>query len=340
MHAREFLKMPKNKAKTAVYLLYGEETYYIQKVREKIIDLWDQESDYQVFDLETMPIQEAIHDAETFPFFSEQKIVAVNRAHFLTGQVHKGDVEHDLDQLINYVKNPVDFTAFILIAPYPKLDQRKKVTKAVKDNSLVIDCSSPKLYDMKDTIQPMAADKGLKLPDEVVDLLLERIGEHVEALEQELEKLALYAQDGQIDLKQAEKLVSTHAETSTFSLIDSLTEGDLGKSLSALKEFRKRNEEPIALLALLVSQIRLILQCKLLKKANYQQQQIAKQLKVHPYAVKMAFKRERKFDENQLKQMIIDAAQCDEQMKTGQMDKWLALEMFMEKAGRMKTTVS
>lgn len=79
--------------------------------------------------METTPIQEAIHDAETFPFFSNHKIVIINRAHFLTGQVHKGDVDHQVDVLMDFINHPVDFTTVIIIAPYPKLDQRKKSPK-------------------------------------------------------------------------------------------------------------------------------------------------------------------------------------------------------------------
>ncbi|MBR7553346.1 DNA polymerase III subunit delta [Allobacillus sp. GCM10007491] len=338
MHAKEFLNVKENNFKHNVFLLYGEETFYIQKVREKIVQSLnniDENADFQLYDMETTPIQEAIHDAETFPFFSDHKIVIINRAHFLTGQVHRGDVDHQIDVLTEFIQHPVDFTTVIIIAPYPKLDQRKKITKIVKENSMVIDCTPPNLYDMKSTIQPMAASRGLQLSNEVIDLLIERVGEHIEALDHELEKIALYATNGDISYEQAKSLVSTHAETSTFTLIDALTDNNLGHSLSALKEFRKRNEEPIALLALVASQIRLILQCKLLKKSNYQQQQMAKQLKVHPYAVKMALKRERRFTEEQLKQMIIEAAKCDEQMKTGEKDKWLALEMFIERAGRL-----
>lgn len=45
-------------------------------------------------------------------------------------------------------------------------------------------------------------------------------------------------------------------------------------------------------------------------------------------------KKGKKIHRRQLKQMIIEAARCDEQMKTGEKDKWLALEMFLERARR------
>ncbi|WP_369404875.1 hypothetical protein [Piscibacillus salipiscarius] len=68
----------------------------------------------------------------------------------------------------------------------------------------------------------------------------------------------------------------------------------------------------MGLLALVSSQIRLILQTKLLKQKGYQQQQIAKTIQSHPYAVKMALKRERKFTDRALKDMLLEATITDE----------------------------
>ncbi|WP_188206215.1 DNA polymerase III subunit delta [Alkalibacillus aidingensis] len=332
MHAQEFLQ--KNNEKVSpIYLLFGEEPFFIQRVRDQILSMvgsqFNQEQDVQAYDMESIAVQEALHDAETFPFFSDHKVILINRASFLTGQT-KSEVEHRLDDLIEYVEQPVDFSTVIITAPYEKLDQRKKVVKTLKANSVLIECSPPNAQDMRQMTIQMANSLGLSLPGPVIDLLIERVGDHLEALTQELHKLSLYFKDSEVNFEAAEELISTYAETSTFSLIDAIVENNLGKSLNILKELRKQNEEPIALLALLTSQIRLILQSKLLKHKGYQQQQIAKQVKSHPYAVKMALRRERLFDEKQLKQMIIDGTKTDEKMKTGAMDKWLALELYLQ----------
>ncbi|MET3682471.1 DNA polymerase-3 subunit delta [Alkalibacillus flavidus] len=331
MHAQQFVDQ-KTISLAPIYVLYGQESFFIQQATEKItnkIQTIDPEADEQRFDMETTPVQEAIHDAETFPFFSDHKMVIINRASFLTGQ-SKQEVEHDVDVLMDYVTQPTDFTTLIIIAPYEKLDQRRKIVKQLKESAQMIDCSPPNVYDMQSFIKQMADNHHLSLPQNVIDLLVERVGDHIHALQSELHKLSLYFDDRPINDEEAETLISTYAETSTYSLIDALVENRLGDALNILKELRKQNEEPIALLALVVSQVRLILQCKLLKRKGYQQQQIAKQVRVHPYAVKMAMKRERFFTEQALKSAISDAAHTDEKLKTGQLDKWLALELYLQ----------
>ncbi|MDV2581046.1 DNA polymerase III subunit delta [Alkalibacillus haloalkaliphilus] len=332
MHAQQLIKQ-NIKNVSPIYLLFGEEPYFIQKVKERIIESVknnkDPGPDTQTYDMETIAVQEAIHDVETFPFFSEHKIVIINRASFLTGQT-KSDIEHDIKALEEYIAQPTDFSTLIIVAPYEKLDQRKKIVKTIKEHSELVDCSPPHVNDMQDMIKSMAKQHNLSLPNEVTELMTERIGDHLDALQKELTKLSLYFGEQEVTVNEAEQLISTYAETSSFSLIDALVQNQLGQALIILKELKKQNEEPIALLALVTSQVRLILQCKLLKKKGYQQQQMAKQIKAHPYAVKMASKRERFFSEAALKQIIIEGTNTDEKLKTGQMDKWLALEMYLK----------
>ncbi|WP_027963491.1 DNA polymerase III subunit delta [Halalkalibacillus halophilus] len=334
MHAQQFIQSKKAIKQASIYVLFGEESYFIQAVQKRIFESVfhsQTEHDVQRYDMESIPVQEAIHDAETFPFFTDHKGIIIDRAYFLTGQTKSTDFEHSMEALSEYIEQPTDFTTLVIVAPYEKMDSRKKIVKRLKEKAELIDCSSPNENNMRNIILEMAKQKNLTIPEEVTDLLLERIGDQIGPLQQELEKLSNYFKDEEINLEEAKDLISPYAETSTFSLIDSLVKNRLQEGLLILKELRKQGEEPIALLALTTSQLRLILQAKLLKKKGYQQNQIAKQLGAHPYAVKMALSRERLFNSYDLKEILKLACLTDEKMKTGQEDKWLALELFVQK---------
>lgn len=333
IHARQFLQNKKKTKLAPIYVLYGKESFFIQKVLDKIEAMFhiDEETDYHTYDMETTPVQEAILDAETFSLFGSRKLIIINRAYFLTGQNKKSDVEHDLNYIESYAQNPAEFSTVVIIAPYEKLDNRKKIVKALKENGELIECASPKLYEMPNVIVDMAKEFNLNLDDELVALISDRVGDNIEALQQELEKLSLYFNQEKIIFDEAEKIISTHSETSTFTLIDAITELNLPKSLQIIKQLKKQQEEPIALVALISSQIRMILQTKLLRQKGFQQQQIASQIQANPYAVKMALKREKIFSIMALKQFLMEATNADEQIKTGKTDPWLALELLIEK---------
>ncbi|MBO8156020.1 MAG: DNA polymerase III subunit delta [Bacillaceae bacterium] len=317
-----------------VYLLYGNETYLLQNVQQKIIaavlDNPEQNMNYSVLDMEEVPVQDAIHDAETFPFFDEKKVIMLKNSTFFKPVPDKGSVEHDLKVLAAYLENPVDYTVLVFICPYEKVDERKKVLKLIKENGQVVPCQEPKENELYQWIKLMAEDLNIKMDQDVIPLLIEEIGTDLMALSKELEKLSLYAEDGKsISRETAEALISRHVQSSGFKMIDAVMNNQLSKAISMYKGLLKQSEEPIALLALLASQIRLILQSKILKNKGYTGNQIAKQLKVHPFRVKMALEREKYFAMDKLQHMIDLLTRTDDQIKRGEMDKELAIELLL-----------
>lgn len=89
------------------------------------------------------------------------------------------------------------------------------------------------------------------------------------------------------------------------------------------------NEEPIALIALLAFQFRTLLQVKILKGKGYSQQQIQKQLSLHPYVIKIAYQREKQFTKKQLEVIIMSLAKADAMIKQGSMEKTLVMELLL-----------
>lgn len=120
-------------------------------------------------------------------------------------------------------------------------------------------------------------------------------------------------------------------------MVDAVINQQLQKAIILFKDLEKIKEEPIALIALLASQFRTILHVKLLRQKGYTQSQMAQQLKVHPYVVKMSQKREKSFTMEELKQMINLFTETDAKMKQGKMEKSLAFELLLYDLVTLKT---
>ena len=90
-----------------------------------------------------------------------------------------------------------------------------------------------------------------------------------------------------------------------------------------------QKEEPIKIVALLISQFRLLLQVKILQKQGYPQGDIAKVLKVHPYRVKLALQNIRQYNQKLLSEALDYLIDADYKMKTGQIDQELQVELFI-----------
>ncbi len=85
------------------------------------------------YDMESTPVAVALDDAMSAPFFGERRLVFINHPYFLTGENKKVKVDHDLDSLQTYFEHPEPSTILVLMAPYEKLDARKKLVKTLKN---------------------------------------------------------------------------------------------------------------------------------------------------------------------------------------------------------------
>ena len=93
----------------------------------------------------------------------------------------------------------------------------------------------------------------------------------------------------------------------------------------------KRNEEPIKILIMLANQFRIMYQAKELSKKGYTANDIASTLEVHPYRLKLALEKSRNFSSSVLLHYLEELADLDSNIKSGLVDKDLALELFILK---------
>ncbi len=317
-----------------IYLLYGKERFLINETKQKILNnvLKEEELDFNFsqYDLDEVPIEVALADAETIPFMSDKRLIIVHHPRFLTTEKTNIKVEHDLKAFERYIQNPPAHCILVIIANYDKLDERKKLTKLLKKHATVIEAKKMNEKDIKTWLQKQAADKDLHIGQEAMDHLLLLIGTNLMMLQSEMDKLALYARDTkQIDTETVEKLTSRSLEQSVFSLVDKVVQREIAQAFRIYYDLLKQNEEPIKMLAIIASQFRLIYQTKELLKRGYSQKQIASYLKVHPFRVKLAAKQAGRFSEIELSHIIDLLAEGDYKMKTGKIPKEMVIEMFL-----------
>ena len=324
----------KNGRFSPVYLLYGEEEYFIKETRKLICEhaLSDEDAEFNLatIDLEETPVEIAIEEMETLPFIGERRVVILNNPSFLTAERKKEKVEHDLKRLEGYLANPSPTTVAVFIAPYPKLDERKKITKTLKRNAAVLESKPLYERDLAKWIGNHSKALGVTISEDGIEALLALTGNHLLMAATELEKLALYASNEQvIDGAMVDKLVPKNFDQNVFDLVDYILNGQKKKAVELYKELLVQKEEPIRILAAIARQYRIILQVKKLNSQGYGQMQIASKLKMSPYPVKLAMKRVNDFSEKSLLRVLGQLAELDYRMKTGLGDKEIQLELFI-----------
>ncbi|WP_068674371.1 DNA polymerase III subunit delta [Oceanobacillus sp. Castelsardo] len=328
----EVLKELKKNKIAPVYLLYGSENFFVENIKKEIISrvLGQDKENLSTYDLEEVPIQEVIGDVETYPFFGERKLIIASNPTFLKAKPDKTPFDHNLDSLISYLENPVDYSVFVIIAPYEKIDERKKVSKELKKHAKYVNCEPIKEKDVSSWIHSLANQFHITIDQDAVEIIEGELSANLQLLESELKKFSTFVGDNGVVTKEVvDKLISHTSNSSSLRLVDAVIERDLHKAIAIFKDLEKMNEEPIALIGLLAFQFRTILRVKLLKRKGYTQFQMQKQLGVHPYVVKIALSREKQFSVQKLKTIMDKLANTDAAMKRGNMEKQLAFEILL-----------
>ncbi|MDV2683061.1 DNA polymerase III subunit delta [Alkalihalophilus lindianensis] len=318
-----------------VYFIYGTQAFLIEDFTQHLLNqvIGQDGSDMNVitYTFSETPIELAVQEAETMPFLGTNKVVIVKDFHAVTSQKTDSKIEHDLDVLTQYIENPSPESTLVLVAPYEKLDERKRVTKRLKKEATVIEAMPFDDRMMKQWIEEQATTKGIQITKEASERLVERLGFDLLMLAGELEKMALYVGEEEITVDVVELLVARTLEQDVFALIDFAVKKRLDEALVIYHDLLKQKEDPLKLLALLARQFRIYYQVKGLSKQAYSQKQIATQLKLHPYVVKLASAKVNQFNERTLLTFLEACADTDYAIKSGKIDKVLALELLLMK---------
>lgn len=324
----------KRKQFQRLYLFYGKETFLLTEtirllVKEAIRE-GENEFSYSVYDLEETELDAAVEDAETMPFIGERRVVIAKNPYFLTSEKKKEKVEHRFEKFEQYIKNPAPFTVFVLFLPHEKLDERKKLTKQIKKNATVVEMNSFSEEETVGWIKEKAKQENIEIEEEAVLELMKKTAGNLMVMNKEIDKLCTYVGSGNIiTVQTVHELVFRSLEQNVFELIDAVVKKNAEEAFRIYYDLIKMNEEPVKILSLLAQQFRLLSQVKELAKSGYGQAQIAQNLKVHPFRIKLAMQKSRSFQEEELQNILKSLADTDYEIKSGKKDKKFALELLL-----------
>lgn len=339
MEAREAMKEIRSGAVRPVYVAYGKDRYRMMRfaafMEETLLKPDERELGVVKMDTAETPLEEVVAEAETPPFFVSRKIIFVkDQTVFAAGGKENGKVTHRTDALLEYLKRPAETSVIVFLVQADKLDERRKLVKSLKSDRVLIPFEELGEHELKQWIVRRAAEQNREISEEAAELLLSRTGNHMQQLASEVDKLCLYAgSGGRIGRGDVELLTASTVEEDVFALIDHIAGMETDKALGLYRRLLGRREEPIKLLALIARQYRIMLQVKELERHSYSPQQMAGQLGLHPYAVKLAADKARRYNVERLGELLSALADLDYRMKTGRIDKELGLELFLLSAG-------
>ena len=305
-----------------VYLLYGTKDFEIEEEIKKLSKGID-EMNISKYDLNNDMLSLALEDAKTISLFSDKKLVIVDNANMFTGSTSK-----DSELIEEYLNHINENTTLVLIVHNDKLHTRKKITKLIKRVGKVQEFNDE--LDTTSLVRRLFKDYNIDY--KTIQLFIDRVGNNPLIIQSEINKIKIYKDnDKNITEEDILNLTAKLIEIDIFKLIDYIVRKNKEKALELYYEMLKMNEEPIKIVVILANQFRIMYQSKELLKKGYSEKDIANTLKIHPYRVKLAIQNSRNYTSDILLKNLNALADIDIGIKTGTINKDLALELFILK---------
>lgn len=244
MTIEQLIKDINNKIYAPIYLLMGEETYYIDKITEylmsKVLEEHEKAFNEHVFYGKDISAGQVDNIAKRFPMMANHQLVVVKEAQLI----------NKFEDLVYYATNPLKSTILVLNYKYKSLAKNKKLYKEIEKNGVIFE--SKKLYEnqVPDWIVNYLARKkiGISLP--AAQLLTENLGNDLSRISSELDKLVLTLPENtnRISPELIEMNIGISKDFNNFELQKAVGMKDIYKANLIIHHFAKNpKEHPLAL---------------------------------------------------------------------------------------------
>lgn len=303
-----------------IYILYGKDQSMVSKKIAVIKKKHQIEENVNRYDALTDPMANVLADLDTFSIFDDSKMIVVDHCTFLSS---KNTTEYDVDPFL--VRKDTD-VILVLICPSDKLDGRKKKVKELSECSTLYSCVALDEKSQKIFVQEQLKEYGLKVDYKTLDWMTARMGLDPLCIENEIEKISIYSKNPTFE--DVKVLLTVEPMNDIFKMVDAFFAQNGILLLAYYRNFRKLNMQPVAIVALLASQIRFLFQVRVLMDASMAQDGIAKALKANPYRVKINMQKAMRFTSEALLHHLSLLACFDQEMKMGKVGKDEGFEQF------------
>ena len=307
-----------------VYLLYGEEDYLKKQYGKKLKQALSSEGDTMntgIFEGKQINPEELIDLAETLPFFAEHRLILVENSGFF---------KSSCDKLADYMKQIAPAACFVFVED--EVDKRSKMYKAVKGAGRAVEFPRQKEDLLTRWILTRLKRENKKITQPVMQLFLETAGTDMENIDKELEKLFCYTLGRDVITEEDVKAVCVgQTDGRIFDMVNHIAEQRQKQALELYYDLLALKEPPMRILFLVARQFQNLLLAKELRSQGYDSRAISARLGIPEFAARKHLAQSGHFTPKQLKKAVSDCVQAEEDVKTGNMNDRMAVELLIVK---------
>lgn len=230
-----------------VYLLMGDEPYYIDEITDMLVStvLPEEEKDFNQtirYGMET-DVASVITMARSFPMMSDYQLIVIKEAQNLT----------KIEELEVYAKNPLHTTVLVLNYKNGTLDKRKKLYAEIDKNGIVFESKKIPEYKIPAFISSYMQQKGLAIDAKSAQMLSDYLGNDLSKLTNEIAKLLIAMPKGQTQVTPnlIEENIGISKDFNNFELLKAVIEKNTFK-VNQIADYFEKNPKNNPLIVTLV----------------------------------------------------------------------------------------
>ena len=320
-----------------IYLIYGNQSPTIKSQINKITKSFLGEGNADDFnfvklDGHNVLVQDAIDECRYVSLGYDKKVVSLENCYFLLKPKprNKIDQDQDYDALKKYIIESFndEESTFIMSVTSLSIDDKGQIFNLVKEKGKLIEIADPDEKSFLEYVKSYCLKYQINIDRDALSELAARTDGDVALFRNSIEKLTLYTDH--IKYKDVVLMVTRKLEDNAFLLSNYLIEGRNTDALALFRDLRVSNVEPVTLISQLANQFRLINEIRfLLRVKRLTQDEAAKELKIKPGRVYVLSKHLSLISEKAILKALDDLYELDYNIKSGQVDRFYAFELFL-----------
>lgn len=299
--------------KSNLYLIVGEDQELVNFYLNKIMNEIGLDEDKKInYDMNTSSISDILDEVSMISLFSSEKVVI--GYNFDISKIS----DNDRDYLIRYLNNNNSNDRYIILIA-GKVDGRSKDYKIFKDKFKIIDLLQvDNDKDIYKYIEDYIKDRGYKIDKYNLDYLVELLGNDINNINNEIDKIILYLSDDKVISREViDKLVSDNIDNIMYEFTNAVLDRDYEKISKMYNDFKIENVGYDYLIGSLGNALRGALVIKMLYNQGNSNSEIAKFIGKKEFYVKKMLERLYNYTVDDLCMMIDKLGIIDREYKSG-----------------------
>ena len=241
----------KNNNLKPIYLISGDEEYFILKIKLEFIKYFGGSDSYNfnIYDKDNFDKNDFLQELYKTSFFVEKKLIILYKLNlFVDTNFEKLFDKNAADVFINAVKENLENNVILIIED--KIDKKKKLYKFIEESGYACEISSLDRDEIEKFVLKILKKNEKQITRSNLDLFLDSTNNNLFEIKNELDKIIDYTAEKEVIEKESiEALMNKKLENVIFELTNSIQKRDTKNTLKIFSELRENNISETLMLA-------------------------------------------------------------------------------------------